>query len=206
MSRALRLHRRTPSPVLLTNALAATAALALASGVAPAADAAAAKPKKTAKKKASTKPVLKVSGISVNGWYSAPGGKAKADDDTNACYRMLGPAGTPPQFQAFPFVHAVNIPADAPTTVVFHTPWDSRTTEDQITATGRFSDVLFKTTKSDLAASFGGPSSSKDFYRYSMLPTGLPVMSFADGAYTVTVTTTVKGKPLTASGSVTVAC
>lgn len=183
-----------PTPRLaLAGPLAACALFALA----PAASAAKPKPKK---------PSIRISGLSVNQVFSKPGTKIPYPDSQNRCYRMGGPSGAPPSVTVYGFVKAVKIPATAPTTVVFTTPWTAQFGAQTGTTTGNFSKVLYHTKGRQQAAIFGGPQGPNDFYSYSMAPTGGATSYYLTGQYKLDVTTTVQGKTLRASATITLAC
>jgi hypothetical protein len=166
--------------------------------LAPAAPAAKPKPKK---------PSLKISGLSVNQVFMKPGTKVTYPGDSqNRCYRMGGPSGEPQSLTVYGFVSAVKIPKNAPTTVIFTTPWTARIGADQGTTTGQFSKVLYHSKGRQQAAIFGGPQGPYDFFSYNMFPTGVPTSYYLSGTYTLDVTTVVNGKTLHANGSVKVLC
>jgi len=178
---------------LLAGPIVLGALLALA----PAAPAAPAKAKK---------PSIKISGLSVNQVFSTPGTKIPYPDSQNRCYRMGGPSGAPPSVTVYGFVKAVKIPANAPTTVVFTTPWTAQFGAAIGTTTGNFSKVLYHSKGRQQAAIYGGPQGPNDFYSYSMAPSGGATSYYLTGKYKLDVTTTVNGKALHASATITLAC
>ena len=119
---------------------------------------------------------------------------------------MGGPSGAPQSVTVYGFVKAVKIPASAPTTVIFTTPWTAQFGADQGTFKGAFSKVLFHSKGRRQAAIFGGPQGPNDFYSYSMLPSGVATSYYLSGKYTLDVTTTVNGKALHARATITLAC
>jgi len=152
------------------------------------------------------KPSIKISGLSVNQVFSTPGTKIPYPDSQNRCYRMGGPSGAPPSVTVYGFVKAVKIPANAPTTVVFTTPWTAQFGAQIGTTTGNFSKVLFHSKGRQQAAIYGGPQGPSDFYSYSMAPSGGATSYYLTGKYKLDVTTTVNGKALHASATITLAC
>jgi len=183
-----------PTPRLpLAGLITLSALLALA----PAAPAARAK---------AQKPSVKISGLSVNQVFSPPGTKIPYPDSQNRCYRMGGPSGAPPSVTVYGFVKGVKIPASAPTTVVFTTPWTAQFGAQIGTTTGNWSKVLYHTKGRQQAAIYGGPQGPNDFYSYSMAPTGGATSYYLTGQYKLDVTTTVNGKALHASATITLAC
>lgn len=179
----------------LLAAAAVGAVLASAPTVAP--HAAAAKPRK---------PSVKVTGLSPNRWFVRPGGTVRANDGTNGCYVIAGPAGAPPSLTVYAFVRTVGVPASAPTTVTITTPWDGALPPGSPTVKGKLSDVLFRSRGRPQAGIFGGPQGANDRHRYVMLPTGLPTSAYYSGRYAIKVVTRVAGRTLTARGAITVAC
>lgn len=174
------------------------AALATLLALAPAVSAAKPKPKR---------PSLKIAGLSVNQVLLAPGTKVTYPGDSqNRCYRMGGPSGAPPSVTVYGFVKAVKIPASAPTTVTFTTPWTARFGPEQSTTTGPFSKVLFRSRGRRQASIYGGAQGAHDFYSYTMLPTGVATSSYLSGDYALEVTTKVNGRTLRAKGTVKVLC
>jgi hypothetical protein len=174
--------------------------LALAMALVASADADAAKKK--------PKPSVKVMGISVNRVFLARGDKVELDDGTNDCYIIGGgPSGVPPQLVAYAYVRAVRVPASAPMTYEFKTPWDRAAggATDSLFS-GPFSKGLFKAFGKQQAALYNGPTTKKDHFTYRMLPQPSPTSLYISGTYSMTVSVKVSGKTLKSSVSVPVAC
>lgn len=171
---------------------------ALLAALVPAAPAAAAKKQ--------PKPSLKVVGISPNRWFTSPGRAVKLNDGTNGCYTIGGATGAPTSLQAFFFVKAVRLPANAPTTLTLNTPWDGKNPQSGAPQQGKLSDLLFRSKGRPQAAIFGGAAGPYDRYTYNMLPTGIPTSYYLSGKYAIDVTVKVGSKTYHAAGSITVAC
>lgn len=179
-----------------TSTSAAIAALLAVTATAPVAGA-----------KAPAKPSLKVTGLSVNRAVARPGETVKARDSQNRCYIIGGQTGAPQSLTFYGFVKAVKIPASAPTTVVFTAPWDSYLRDVTLSTTsGTFKQVLYRNKTHPGALIFGGQAGPWDFYRYEMLPTGIPTSNFLDGTYGMDVKVKVAGRTLHAKGTFKLAC
>jgi hypothetical protein len=157
---------------------------------------------------ASKKPSLKVAGLSLNRWYLGRGAKVKANDDTNGCYTIGGPALTPQSLTLFGFVTAAHIPKSAPMTLTFTAPWYTRGRGFGTTNvyTGTFGKGLAKSKGKSQVAIFGGPQGPNDYFRYDMMPVGGATSSFIDGDYGLKVSVTVNGKKLTSASTASVDC
>ena len=159
--------------------------------------------------KTTPKPSIKVSGISVNRAYATRGTAIKAGDSANGCYIIGGASGEPQRLEAYVYVHAVKVPANAKMTYTFHTPWDKEepTTVDFSGTFGGSMGGLFRAFGKQQAEIFGGPTSKQDHVTYRMLPTGgTPASSFINGTYSFRVTVRFAGRTLTSEATVTVAC
>ena len=153
------------------------------------------------------RPSIKVTALSVNRAVAYPGETVKARDSQNRCFIIGGETGAPQSLTFYGFVKAVRIPASAPTTVVFTAPWDSYLRDVTLSTTsGTFKQVLYRNKTHPGALIFGGQAGPWDFYRYEMLPTGIPTSNFLDGTYGMDVKVKVAGRTLHAKGTFKLAC
>jgi hypothetical protein len=165
---------------------------------------AAAVPQGDAKTKAAG-PSIKLTGISVDQFNAAPNTKITyvPNNPPNACYDIGGAAQDPTQVTVVFFIHAVGIPANAPTTVHFVTPWNTLNIPSAAGSTEEFSKTWFRNKGHGVAAIFGGSDAPDNFYKYDDEGTAGNVFN---GFYSVTTTVKVHGKLLHAHGTLHIDC
>lgn len=159
-----------------------------------------------AKKK--LKPGLKVYGFSVNSVYIPKGTTVKPVESTNTCYRIGGETGAPQSLTGAVFVRAIKIPKGAVTHFEFKTPWDKAQgipANDGV-FDGPFNQALFRSKPSNTGGAFGGPTGRNDYFRYRMLPTGIPTSYYLAGEYSFSVTAKDGGKTYSAHGKIKLNC
>ena len=133
-----------------------------------------------------------LSGIAINGVNFMTGTKI-TEKSNNACYEMLGEAGTPNSVTAVAIFDANGVPASAATAVKLVTPFQT------VTGSGRFSKVIF------LAKHlWGGVVPAGNYYRFANMQGGS--IETVDGKYVVSATATFGGHKLSAHGSLVVDC
>jgi hypothetical protein len=86
--------------------------------------------------RAASKASFFLTGIAINGVNFMTGTKI-TEKSNNACYEMLGEAGTPNSITAVAIFDADGVPASAAATVKLVTPFQT------VTGSGRFSKVIF---------------------------------------------------------------
>jgi hypothetical protein len=133
-----------------------------------------------------------LTGIAINGVNIGPGTKI-TEKSENACYEMLGAAGTPNSVTVVAIFDADGVPASATATVKLITPFQT------VTGAGRFSKVIF------LAKHlWGGVVPAGNYYRFANMQGGS--VETVDGKYVVSATATVGGHKLSAHGSLVIDC
>lgn len=133
-----------------------------------------------------------LTGIAINGVSFMTGTKI-TEKSENACYEMLGEAGTPNSVTAVAIFDAEGVPATAAATVKLVTPFQT------VTGSGKFSNVIFLATHL-----WGGVVPAGNYYRFANMQGGS--VETVDGRYVVTATATFAGHKLSAHGSVVVDC
>ena len=156
-------------------------------------------------RKAPSKPSIRITGISVDRFNANPGTKItyRPNRPVNACYDIGGPNQVPPQVDVVFFIHAVGIPAGAPTTLDIVTPWDTQSRPSPNDLHPEFGQTWFRNRNPGLGAIFGGSTAPNNFYTYDDEGTRGSVFN---GSYSVTTTVKVHGKVLRAHGTLTVDC
>ena len=134
-----------------------------------------------------------LTGIAINGVSFMTGTKV-TEKSENACYEMLGAAGTPNSVTAVAIFDADGVPATAATTVKLVTPFQT------VAGSGKFSKVIFLA-KQNL---WGGVVPAGNYYRFANMQGGS--VETVDGRYVVSATATFAGHKLSAHGSVVVDC
>lgn len=189
----------TTSFRLRSRAAAAALALALASALLGAAA------QQSDAHTTAAKPSLKITGISVNEFNAQPNTKItyQPNNPPNACYDIGGADQDPTQTTVVFFISAVGVPANAPTTVKFVTPWNTLSFPSTAGSTERFSKTWFRNKGHGVAAIFGGSDAPDNFYKYDDEGTGSNAFN---GFYSVTTTVKVHGKLLRAHGTLKIDC
>jgi hypothetical protein len=151
------------------------------------------------------KPSVKITGISVDDFNASPNTKITyvPNNPPNACYDIGGAGQDPTQVTVVFFIHAVGIPANAPTTVDFVTPWNTLHIPSTAGSTEKFSKTWFRNKGHGVAAIFGGSDAPDNFFKYDDEGTGGNIFN---GAYSVTTTVRVHGVLLHAHGSLKIDC
>ncbi len=164
-------------------------------------------PSSAAARKHVAKPSIKVLGLSINRAYADRGTTIRAGDSANGCYIIGGPSGEPPELKVYAYVQATKIPARAPLTYKFTTPWDKDNLDPGGSMfSGQFSHGLFTAYHRQQAEIYNGPTGKQDYFTYRMLPTGNSTSRYINGKYSLSVSVKVKGKTLSSRGAVNVAC
>ena len=155
--------------------------------------------------KAAAKPSIKITGISVNRFNAEPNTKITyhPNNPPNACYDIGGADQDPTQTTVVFFISAVGVPANAPTTVKFVTPWNTLSFPTTAGSTEQFSKTWFRNKGHGVAAIFGGSDAPDNFYKYDDEGTGSNAFNCS---YSVTTTVKVHGKLLHAHGTLKVDC
>jgi hypothetical protein len=130
--------------------------------------------------------------IAINGVSLMTGTKITEKSD-NACYEMLGKAGTPNSVTAVAIFDADGVPAGAAATVKLVTPFQT------VTGSGKFSKVMFLATHL-----WGGVVPPGSYYRFANIQGGS--IQTVDGKYVVSATASFDGNKLSTHGSVIVDC
>jgi hypothetical protein len=151
------------------------------------------------------KPSVKITGISVNDYDATPNTKITyvPNNPPNACYDIGGAAQSPSQVTVVFFIHAVGVPANAPTTVDFVTPWNTLHFPSATDSSDQFSKIWFRDKGHGVAATFGGSDAPDNFFKYDDEGTGGNIFN---GAYSVTTTVRVHGVLLHAHGTLKIDC
>jgi hypothetical protein len=154
---------------------------------------------------AAAKPSIKITGISVNEFNAEPNTKItyQPNNPPNACYDIGGAAQDPTQVTVVFFIEAVGIPANAPTTVDFVTPWNTLSFPSSGSPAGQFSKTWFRNKGHGVAAIYGGSDAPDNFYKYDDEGTGGNVFN---GSYSVNTTVKVHGKVLRAHATLKIDC
>jgi hypothetical protein len=135
---------------------------------------------------------LFLTGIAINGVSLMTGTKVTEKSD-NACYEMLGKAGTPNSVTAVAIFAAEGVPASAASTIKLVTPFQT------VTGSGKFSKVMFLATHL-----WGGVVPPGNYYRFANIQGGS--IQIVDGRYVVSATASFASNKLSAHGSVVVDC
>jgi hypothetical protein len=133
-----------------------------------------------------------LTGIAINKVSFITGTKV-TEKSNNACYEMLGKAGTPNSVTAVAIFDADGVPASAAATVTLVTPFQT------VTGSGKFSKVIFLATRT-----WGGVVPAGNYYRFANVQGGS--IETVDGRYAVSATASFDGDKLSAHGSVVVDC
>jgi hypothetical protein len=133
-----------------------------------------------------------LTGIAINGVSFIAGTKI-TEKSENACYEMLGAAGTPNSITAVAIFDADGVPAHAKATVKFVTPFET------VSESGTFSKVMFLAKRE-----WGGVVPAGNYYRFTNRQGGS--IESVDGKYVVSATATVGGHKLSAHGSLAIDC
>jgi hypothetical protein len=151
------------------------------------------------------KPSIKITGISVNEFDAEPNTKItyQPNNPPNACYDIGGAAQDPTQVTVVFFISAVGVPANAPTTVKFVTPWNTLSFPSTAGSTEQFSKTWFRNKGHGVAAIYGGSDAPDNFYKFDDEGTGSNVFN---GSYSVTTSVKVHGKVLHAHGTLKIDC
>jgi hypothetical protein len=135
---------------------------------------------------------LLLTGIAINGVSFMTGTKITEKSD-NACYEMLGKAGTPNSVTAIAIFDAAGVPASAASTVKLVTPFQT------VSGSGKFSKVMFLATHL-----WGGVVPPGNYYRFANIQGGS--IQIVDGKYVVSATASFDSNKLSTHGSVVVDC
>jgi hypothetical protein len=111
----------------------------------------------------------------------------------NACYEMLGQAGTANSVTAVAIFDAEGVPATAAATVKLVTPFQT------VTGSGKFSKVMFLATHL-----WGGVVPAGSYYRFANIQGGST--ETVNGKYLVSATASFDGSKLSTHGSVVIDC
>jgi hypothetical protein len=154
---------------------------------------------------AATQPSIRVTGISVDMFNAEPGTKItyQPNNPPNACYEIGGADQDPTQVDVVFFIHAVGIPANAPTTLDVVTPWDSQSRPSSDDLHPTFAKTWFRNQGHGVAAIFGGSDAPNNFYTFD--DEGTRGNQF-NGTYVVTTTVKVHGKFLRARATLKIDC
>ncbi len=152
-----------------------------------------------------SKPSIRISGISVDTFDATPGTKITytPNNPPNACYDIGGPGQDPYQVDVVFFIHAVDVPNNAPTTLHVVTPWDQQSLPASGDEHPTFASTWFTDRGHGLAALYGGSDAADNFYRYDDEGTAGTIFN---GAYSVITTVTVHHKVLRAHGTLEINC